>query len=104
MQSMSSEGTDSDIMPEGYGEFGHGETNPIPVNTIFDSKEYLRKLRTEANEEIQFKRIGSSSASNIKMPIDSYEITVKGITISILHICPYNQKNSKAPKGFKLIN
>lgn len=105
MQSMSSDGTDLDIMPEGFGEFGLEETNPVPVNTIFGSKTYLRNLRTEANEEVEFSRIGSTSASNISMPIDTYEIKVNGSIVSKIYICPYNKKNSnKAPKGFKLIN
>ena len=34
MSTLNESGTEQDTIPEGYGEFGHDATNPIPVNTI----------------------------------------------------------------------
>jgi hypothetical protein len=96
-------GTEEDKVPDGYGEFGHEITNPIPVNSIAGSRIYLNNLRTLDGNKIQFTRFGSSSAPNVAKPIDIYEITVDGKKIATLYISPYNKKNSNlAPRGFKL--
>jgi hypothetical protein len=97
--------TDADVMPEGVGEFGLEISNPIPVCSIPDSANYLRRLRTADGTSITYKRIGSTRVSNIKQIIDGYRIFVNGQQIAIIYICPYNKKNSlKAPKGFVLID
>ena len=96
-------GTDEDVMPEGYGEFGLEITNPIPVHTIVGNRIYLDQLWTEDGIKVSYDRIGSMNAPNISSIIDGYRIFAKGEEIAILYICPYNKKNSeKAPKGFKL--
>ena len=100
---MSNKGTDQDIIPEGFGEFGLESTNPIPTRNIIGSKQYLEKLKTMDGKKIQYERQGHAIAKNIQDPIDIYEISMNGQIISTLFINPYNQKNSsKAPKGFKL--
>jgi hypothetical protein len=103
MEKLNEGGTDLDIMPEGFGEFGHDLTNPIPVNTIMGSISYLSKLRTMDGIKVEYERAGSLSAPNIKRIIDRYKISANGEKIATLFICPYNKKNSeKAPKGFKI--
>jgi len=98
-------GTDEDVMPEGYGEFGLEITNPIPVYTILGNKLYLDRLRTVNGEKLYYERIGSMTAPNIPSIIDGYSIYVQGEKIATLYICPYNKKNSeKAPKGFYLVS
>lgn len=90
-------------MPDGYGEFGHDVTNPIPVNTVMGSIAYFGTLRTLNGTKIQYKRIGSTSAPNIDQTIDEYTILDNGQKIATLFICPYNKKNSeRPPKGFKI--
>lgn len=103
MGKLNEGGTDQDIMPDGYGEFGHDVTNPIPVNTVMGSIAYLGKLRTLNGTKIQYERIGSTSAQNIDQVIDEYKILDNGQKIASLFICPYNKKNSeRPPKGFKI--
>lgn len=103
LERLNKEGTDRDVMPEGVGEFGLDITNPIPVNTIFGSNAYLRKLLTTNGSVIEYERIGSMKAPNISALIDGYSIKVKGEQIAIIYICPYNKKNSnRVPKGFKI--
>ena len=96
-------GTEEDVMPEGYGEFGLEITNPIPVKTIVGNKIYLDRLWTEDDVKVGYERIGSMQAPNIPSIIDGYRIFANGKKIATLYICPYNKKNSeKAPRGFKL--
>ncbi len=103
MEKLNEGGTDQDVMPDGYGEFGHDITNPIPVNTVMGSIAYLGKLRTMAGTKVQYERVGSTSAPNIDQIIDEYEIFDNGQKIATLFICPYNKKNSdRPPKGFKI--
>ncbi len=103
MSKLNEGGTEEDTMPDGYGEFGHEVTNPIPVNTVMGNMAYLGKLRTLNGEKVQYERIGSTSAPNIDQPIDAYEILNNGEVIATLYISPYNKKNSeRPPKGFKL--
>lgn len=103
MQKLNEGGTDQDVMPDGYGEFGHEVTNPIPVNTVMGSIAYLGKLRTMDGTKVHYERVGSTSAENIDQVIDEYEIHANGRKVANLFICPYNKKNSdRAPKGFKI--
>jgi hypothetical protein len=104
MHEANGDGTYQDIIPEGVGEFGHDVTNPIPVNTIFGNTAYLGRLRTLDGIKVRYECRGSTRASNIKNPIDIYDIYDEEKKIAILYISPYNKKNSTlAPKGFKLV-
>ena len=98
-------GTDLDMMPEGFGDFGLEVTNPIPVCTVFGNIVYLSKLKTSNGESITYKRSGSTGTQNIKAIIDVYEVFCQDQQIVTLYICPYNKKNSnRAPKGFIISN
>ena len=102
-KSSNPKGTDKDVMPEGYGEFGLEITNPIPTSSIPDSYFYLNSLRTQNGSEITFNRIGSMGAPNISQTIDAYTISANEQELATIYICPYNKKTStKAPKGFML--
>jgi len=95
-------GSKTDVIPNSYGEYGLCETNPIPVKGIPASEIYLRQLRLENGEKIQWQRIGSIGAENIKGSIDMYRIkTLSGEDICVIYISPYQSIISqKAPKGF----
>lgn len=102
-KSSNPKGTDKDVMPESYGEFGLEVTNPIPTSSIPDSYFYLNNLRTQNGSEITFNRRGSLGAPNISQTIDAYIISANGQELATIYICPYNKKTStKAPKGFIL--
>ncbi|MDR2081670.1 MAG: DUF805 domain-containing protein [Campylobacteraceae bacterium] len=95
-------GTNQDIMPEGFGEFGHEATNPIPVCTIFGNDVYLNRLRTLDGQKITYNRTKSLNTKNIPI-VDEYQIFSGTQQIATLYICPYNKAiSNKAPKGFKL--
>jgi len=101
---MSKDGTTEDEIPNGIGRFGFDVTNPIPTNNIFGSYAYLGRLRDKNGNQITYNRLGSTSAENVKNPIDEYEILdSKGKVLGIIYISPY-QKNisKKAPEGFSL--
>ena len=95
-------GAKTDVIANAFGEYGLCETNPIPVKGIPASEIYLKKLRLENGEKIQWYRIGSTGAENIKGSIDMYSIkTLSGEEICIIYISPYQSVISqKAPKGF----
>ncbi len=103
-QGMCQDGTDQDVIPGGYGEFGLEVTNPIPVNTTFGEILYLAKFRTLDGVKVEYKRVGSTIAPNIKHPIDIYEIYVNSKYLTKLYLSMYHKKISRlAPKGFKFI-
>lgn len=103
IEKMCEGGTDQDVMPDGYGEFGHTSTNPIPTKTPMGSISYLGKLRTMDGVKVKYHRVGSLSSPNIDSMIDQYEITANDRKVATLFICPYNKKNSdRPPKGFNL--
>lgn len=89
-------------IPNGYGEFGLIETNPVPARGIPASKTYLSQLRTLKGDEIRWERLGSTSVPNIDTIIDIYRITTKdGIDMGCIYINPYqHQTSTKTPKGF----
>lgn len=93
--------TENEI-PNGYGEFGLTETNPVPVKGILANEAYLSQLRTLKGEELRWNRLGSTHAPNINSPIDIYHVTTKnGIDMGKIYISPYqNHTSTKAPKGF----
>ncbi|WP_300428543.1 hypothetical protein [uncultured Parabacteroides sp.] len=99
--SINNKHTENEI-PNGYGEFGLIETNPVPARGIPASKAYLSQLRTLKGDEICWERLGSTFAPNIDTIIDIYRITTKdGIDMGCIYINPYqHQTSTKAPKGF----
>lgn len=104
-QAMSKNGTTEDEIPNGVGKFGYVPTNPIPVNNIFASYAYLRRLREQNGKPVEFERTGSVSTDAIENPIDEYLIKNReGKLIATLYISPYQKTISrKAPEGFKLV-
>ncbi len=104
-EEQSRSGTDQDEMPQGYGEFGLDKTNPIPVRSVPESYNYLKRLRTSNGGNLTYDRIGSMKAPNIEQIIDAYNLYLDNKKIATIYICPYNKKtSSKAPKGFKLVS
>ena len=103
IQTLNQDGVETDILKEGYGEFGHDITNPIPTNTPYGSILYLEALRTVDGIKVEYERIGSMNTPNIDYPVNQYKIFVNSNQIATLYLTIRNKKNSKkAPKGFKL--
>ncbi len=103
MENLNAEGIEVDTLEDGYGEFGHDITNPIPTNTPFGSIDYLESLSTIDGTKVEYERIGSMSSPNIDYPVNKYIISANGEQIATLYITTRNKKNSeRAPKGFKL--
>lgn len=94
-----------DEIPQGFGNFGLSETNPVPVYGVPSNEIYLSRLRRKNGETFRWRRIKSKEVHNITKPIDEYELfDVKGNTIGHLYICPYHWKiSNKAPEGFVLV-
>lgn len=103
MKTMNTENLEVDVLPDGYGEFGHDITNPIPTNTPMGSLAYMGQLKTLDGYKVQYERLGSTSAPNLDYPVNIYEVFKNGEKIATLYLTTRNNKNSeKAPKGFKL--
>lgn len=103
MKTLNTEGLEVDVLPDGYGEFGHDITNPIPTNTPMGSLAYMGALKTLDGYKVQYERLGSTTAPNLDYPVNIYEVFKNGEKIATLYLTTRNNKNSeKAPKGFKL--
>lgn len=96
------DGCTTDMMQNGYGEFGLCATNPVPVRGTAANEVYLESLKHISGKQIRWKRIGSLGAPNIAHPIDHYLVTdEQGNELAIIYISPYqNTISRKAPKGF----
>lgn len=95
-------GTTDDTIPGGYGEFGLSLTNPIPTICVAGSTKYLAKLRY-TGEEVESKRVGSTSSEVTGGNVDIYELSLRGREVGSVYICPYHRKDSKkTPKGFTM--
>jgi hypothetical protein len=101
---MCIDGVDADEMPNGFGEFGLTETNPIPCKTVFGSIAYLAKLMAPDGRSVQYRRTGSLGSSVSRHLVDVYEVSHPiGRSLGNLYISPYHKRSSqKAPKGFTL--
>ena len=99
----SCDGQGYDEIPGGNGDFGITATNPVPVNGIPMNKVYLSRLLTSDGLEIDWKRRGSRSVSNIEYPVDIYEITdSNGNKRPTIYISSYHPSTSNIPpKGYK---
>lgn len=96
------DGCTTDMMQNGYGEFGLCATNPVPVRGTAANEVYLESLKHISGKQIRWKRIGSLGAPNIDHPIDYYNVTDnEGNQLAVIYISPYqNTISKKAPKGF----
>ncbi len=96
--------TKSDIIFDGFGEFGLEKTNPIPTYGIPSKTAYLNSLRTRNGDRIGYRRTGSFEVENIEKPVDEYEVfNFQGETIAFLYFSAYHWKTSiKSPIGFYL--
>ena len=82
-------------------DYGYTESNPIYANWVTGSHRYLDSLRTPDGGRISWKRLGSTSGSNIYGPIDIYEIYTGDHSHSTVYINMYSyETSSAAPKGF----
>ena len=104
MSAMCEDGCETDVIPEGHGEFGHDITNPIPTRTVFGSNSYLARLRSSDGAKVIYNRQGSFSSPVSSHPIDGYEIShPNGRQLAVLYLSPYHKRSSeKAPRGFRL--
>ena len=87
--------------------YGLIPTNPIYTYSIDDSEKYLKKLLTDKNQNISWKREGSICMKNIagveNVMVDIYNIflLVGNEKIADIYICPYGLNSEYIPKGFK---
>ncbi len=101
---MCKDGVDADELPNGVGEFGLTETNPIPCKTVFGSIAYLAELTAPDGRKVKYRRSGSLRSPVSHHPVDRYEVSHPiGRNLGNVYISPYHKRNSrKAPKGFTL--
>ena len=105
---------DKDRQIERRKGFGFEIDNPIAARSIKNCYDYLDRLKTFDNKQINYTRHGSVLSPRFKikangqeqnLAIDIYNIfTSDGQKISQLFICPYLRKTSStAPEGFNLL-
>lgn len=91
-------GASIDQLPNGIGEFGLEEGNPIPVNGSIGELAYLSRLETIQGERLLFHRIGAINT------IDVFEaVTYSGNAWFLFFMDVYHPRRSrKAPSGFRI--
>lgn len=104
MNTLASEGCDTDEIPGATGEFGWACSNPVPTHTMFGSVSYLARLRTPDGGRVEKERIGSFSSPATRMPVDGYALRdAAGKDVGVVFLSPYHQRNSeRAPSGLVL--
>lgn len=105
MSVLCEHGVDADEMPNGSGDFGMTQSNPIPCRTIFGSTSYLSRLRAPDGAKIIYKRIGSFTSGVSPHQVDAYEVShPDGEKLATLFISAYQKRTSgKPPRGFTLV-
>ena len=93
-------GQDLDELPNGVGDFGRSEENPIPVNGPIGELAYLSRLTTQDGQRLLYHRLGSVD------DIDIYEtVSIDGGRWDILFFSMYHpRKSRKAPSGYSIAN
>lgn len=83
--------------PNGTGEFGFIETNPVPVNGPIGQLAYLSKLETQSGQRILFHRLGAIGK------VDVFEaVSFNGAEWFILFVDLYHSRRSRlTPNGFR---
>lgn len=82
--------------PNGAGQFGFTETNPIPVNGPIGQLAYLSKLETQSGQRILFHRLGAMGT------VDVFEaVSFNGREWFILFVDLYHPRRSRlTPDAF----
>ena len=97
-----SEGTTGDEIPGGHGEFGLVVSNPVPTVSVRGSNYYLSRL-LHRGRLVDAKRIGSFSTDATPGSVDGYRLSIAGVDVGTVYICPYHKRISRlAPQGFTL--
>ena len=93
-------GPDLDKLPDGVGEFGRSEGNPIPVNGPIGELVYLSNLRTKDGQRLLYHRLGSVGS------IDIYEtVSIDGSMWDILFFSMYHPRKSRiVPSAYSIAN
>jgi hypothetical protein len=96
-------GMDCDKLPDGIGEFGRSQTNPIPVNGSGGQLMYLHRLRCRCGCGLFFHRLGSVRVSKTGAVVDIYEtVCIRGKHWDILYLDLYHPRRSSiVPNGYK---
>lgn len=86
--------------PNGSGQFGFIETNPVPVNGPIGQLAYLSKLETQSGQRILFHRLGAIGT------VDVFEVvSFNGAEWFILFVDLYHPRRSRlTPDGFRFTN
>jgi hypothetical protein len=98
-------GEDCDQITGAHGEFG-SVNNPIPVNGAMGEIKYLGKLRGKNGSALFFHRVGSTSSSICKYPVDIYQtVCMDGTQWKTLYFDFYHPRRSDlAPLGYSLMH
>ena len=93
-------GQDLDELPDGVGDFGRSDENPIPVNGPIGELVYLSSLTTQDGRRLLYHRLGSVD------DIDIYEtVSIDGRRWDILFLSMYHPRKSRtAPSGYSIAN
>lgn len=87
-------------------DYGYSSSNPIMTSTIFQSDEYLNKLRTLDGKAFTWDRTGSLCMKDLhgvkNVMIDEYQLFINGQQYKTIYICPYGHSSSYVPQGMKL--
>ena len=104
MDSMSSDGCDTDTIPGGSGYFGLSPKNPIPTKGVLGIYDYLARLYDDNAKLVSYERTGTIENEVSVHPIDVFKIsTSKGV--ETLYFSGYHKRTSElAPMGFILVN
>lgn len=106
MDTMSSDGCDTDTIPGGSGPFGVSPDNPIPTKGVAGSYDYLAHLRDSAGNKITYQRIGTTASSISEYPIDAYKLSAKStFGTDVIYISAYHKRTSRlSPSGYVLVD
>lgn len=98
------DGVDADEIPGTVGAFGLDVNNPIPVKSVLGAIEYLENLTFPDGTKVRYKRVGSMTSSQVKHPVDAYELAREsGDAVCTIFLSPYHKRNSRKKPDFSVL-
>lgn len=102
---MYGDGIDADEIPGTVGEFGLDINNPIPVKSVLGANQYLNELTFTDGTKVIYERVGSTTSTYVKHPIDIYQLSLEnGEKVCEIYFSPYHKRNSSKKPDFGKIN
>ena len=98
------DGSDTNILTGGSGEFGFSPNNPIPTKGVLGIYDYLSRLYDKDNNKVSYTRVRSLSNNFLKHSVDEFQISSAKGTDTLYFYAYHKITSNLCPFGYILID